>query len=142
MEDILIIAPYSELAKDAVRLRKKTDFKFSLILGEPDIPYQQQINPSTRVVISRGGTAKSLRELLELPVVDVPVTPSDILQAISAVIKCGHKKIAVITPTNILSQTNYVLELSDEVQLIFETDVGGQIADTVKRLIQNEKVEA
>ncbi|WP_456318183.1 sigma 54-interacting transcriptional regulator [Priestia megaterium] len=142
VEDILIIAPYSELAKDAVRLRKKTDFKFSLILGEPDIPYQQQINPSTRVVISRGGTAKSLRELLELPVVDVPVTPSDILQAISAVIKCGHKKIAVITPTNILSQTNHTLELSDEVQLIFETDVGGQIANTVKRLIQNEKVEA
>lgn len=142
VEDILIIAPYSELAKDAVQLRKKTDFKFSLILSESDLPYQQQINPSTRVVISRGGTAKSLRELLELPVVDVPVTSSDILQAISAVTKGGYKKIAIITPTNILSQTNHTLELSDEVQLMFKTDEGGQIADTVKRLIQNDKVEA
>lgn len=142
VEDILIIAPYSELAKDAVQLRKKTNFKFSLILSESEIPYQQQINPSTRVVISRGGTAKSLRELLELPVVDVPVTPSDILQAISAVTKGGYKKIAIITPTNILSQTNHTLELSDDVQLMFETDEGGQIADTVKRLIQNDKVEA
>lgn len=142
VEDILIIAPYSELAKDAVQLREKTDFKFSLILSESDLPYQQQINPSTRVVISRGGTAKSLRELLELPVIDVPVTPSDILQAISAVAKCGYKKIAIITPTNILSQKNHTLELSDELQLIFETDVDVQIGDTVKRLIQNEKVEA
>lgn len=142
VEEILIIAPYSELAKDAVQLRKKTDFKFSLVLSEPEIPYQQQINPSTRVVISRGGTAKSLRELVDLPVIDIPVTPSDILQSISAVAKYGYKKIAIITPTNILSQTNHTLELSSELQLIFETNVGGQIADTVKRLIQNEKVEA
>ncbi|MFB9760279.1 sigma 54-interacting transcriptional regulator [Ectobacillus funiculus] len=142
MEDILIIAPYPELANDAVQLREKTDIKFSLILGDPEIPYQQQINPSTRVVISRGGTAKSLRDSLDLPIVDVPVTPSDILRAISAVATCGYKKIAIITPTNILSKTNHTLELSDQLQLIFATDMDGQIADIVKRLIQDEKVEA
>lgn len=142
VEDILIIAPYPELVNDAIQLREKTDIKFSLILADPEIPYQQQINPSTRVVISRGGTAKSLRDSLDLPIVDVPVTPSDILRAISAVAKCGYKKIAIITPTNILSKTNHTLELSDQLQLIFATDIDGQIADIVKRLIQEEKVEA
>lgn len=141
MEDILIIAPYPELEKDAIQLRGKTDIKFSVILGDSKRSYQQ-INPSTRVIISRGGTAKSLRGSLDLPVVDVPVTPADILRSISVVAKCGYKKIAIITPANILSNINHTLELSDQLQLIFATDMDGSIAETVKRLIQDEEVEA
>ncbi|MFE4140471.1 sigma 54-interacting transcriptional regulator [Peribacillus sp. YIM B13472] len=141
IEDILIIAPYPELEKDAIQLRGKTDIKFSVILGDSKRSYQQ-INPSTRVIISRGGTAKSLRGSLDLPVVDVPVTPADILRSISVVAKCGYKKIAIITPANILSNINHTLELSDQLQLIFATDMDGPIAETVKRLIQDEEVEA
>lgn len=142
MEDILIIAPYPELEKDAIQLREKTDIKFSVILGDSKRPYQQQINPATRVIISRGGTAKSLRNSLDLPIVDVPVTPADILRSISAVAKRGYKKIAVITPANILSNINHTLELTDQLQLVFATGMEGQFADTVKRLIQHEQVEA
>ncbi|MEH7272140.1 sigma 54-interacting transcriptional regulator [Neobacillus vireti] len=142
MEDILIIAPYPELEKDAIQLRGKTEIKFSVILGDSKIPYKQQINPLTRVIISRGGTAKSLRDSLDLPVVDVPVTPADILRSISIVAKSGYKKIAIITPANILSKTNHTFQLSEQLHLIFATGVEGQIENTVKRLIQDEKVEA
>ncbi|MDQ1002051.1 transcriptional regulator with PAS, ATPase and Fis domain [Neobacillus niacini] len=142
MKDILIIAPYPELAKDAIQLREKTDIKFSLIIGDSEKSYKQQIDSSTRVIISRGGTAKSLRDSLDLPIVEVPVTTADILQSISDVAKCGYKKIAIITPANILSNINHSLELSDQLQLIFATGVEGQIANNVKRLIQLEKVEA
>lgn len=142
VEDILIIAPYPELAKNAVHIRGKTDIKFSIIVGNSEVSYQQQINPSTRVIISRGGTAKYLRNLLDLPVVDIPVTTTDILQSISEVAKCGYKKIAIITPANILSKADCTFELSDQLQLIFATGVDGEIEDAVKRLIQDEKVEA
>ncbi|GAA3314154.1 hypothetical protein GCM10020331_006030 [Ectobacillus funiculus] len=56
------------------------------------------------------------------------------MRAISAVATCGYKKIAIITPTNILSKTNHTLELSDQLQLIFATDMDGQIADIVKKV--------
>ncbi|WNS78698.1 sigma 54-interacting transcriptional regulator [Domibacillus sp. DTU_2020_1001157_1_SI_ALB_TIR_016] len=142
LEDILIIAPYPELAKDAMQLREKTDIPFSLISGDPKNPWQQQINPATRVIISRGGMAKSLRKMQELPVIDVPVTPADILKSISAVARSGYKKIAIITPANILSKPSRVMELSDQLQLIFVTDADGSIENVVKRLIEDEKVEA
>lgn len=142
MEDILIIAPYPELAKDAMQLCEKTDIPFSLISGNPEISWQQQINPATRVIISRGGMAKSLRKMQGLPVIDVPVTPADILKSISAVARIGYKKIAIITPANILSKPSRMMELSDQLQLIFVTNADGNIEDVVKRLIEDEKVEA
>ncbi|MCM3655332.1 sigma 54-interacting transcriptional regulator [Metabacillus litoralis] len=142
LEDILIIAPYPELAKDAIQLREKTDIPFSLISGDPEIPWQQQINPATRVIISRGGMAKSLRKMQELPVIDVPVTPADILKSISVVAHGGYKKIAIITSANILSKPSRVMDLSNQLQLIFATDTDGSLEDVVKRLIQDEKVEA
>lgn len=142
MEEILIIAPYPEFTEDAVKLREKTDIKFSLIAGDSAILDHQQINPLTRVIISRGGTATSLRQTQDLPVIDVPVTPTDILQSISAVARAGYKKIAIITPVNILSETSRTMELSGQLQLIFATDVDGSMEDVVKRLIQDERVEA
>jgi PAS domain S-box-containing protein len=142
MDEILLIAPYPRLAEVALQLRHKINKKFALMQGQREQPFEEQISPSTRVIISRGGMAKSLRASLELPIVEVPVTTSDILKAVSNVTKYGFKKIAIITPSNILFQGDRSILLTD-LELQFETGEDlQQIENIVKRLIQNDKVDA
>jgi len=85
MESILIIAPHSKFAETArVVARKYKDVAVELGLLEQSIDIARKAEAEgVEVLISRGGTAELLdREIKSTPVVEVLVSPYDLLKAI------------------------------------------------------------
>ncbi len=63
-----------------------------------------------RVFVSRGGTAKLLREHFGIPIVEIAVTAHDILKAIHPLVRAG-KKVAVIGFANVISGARQLAEI-------------------------------
>lgn len=121
-EDILLVAPYSQLAGLAEEVRKQASIPFKIIMGNLDERSEEidfYIQNGIKVVVSRGGTAQYLRERLSVPVVDIPVTSFDILNAISRLHGRGFTQIAFITTSNIIISTEHFQKIMD-ISLRFE----------------------
>ncbi len=86
---VLFVAPFKKLAED-VRLvidEKFPDKKdlFKIIekdLNEAQLAVQEAINDGIEVIVSRGGTASLIETKVDIPIVCVQVTITDILQAV------------------------------------------------------------
>jgi transcriptional regulator with PAS, ATPase and Fis domain len=145
MEDMLLVAPYPELAELAERLKEKTSMSFSTIvanLHENFDTINESIKGGSKLIVTRGGTAEYLRKTLSVPVIEIPVTSFDILRSISNVSSKGYKNIAFITTSNIIFKTEHFNKIVD-ITLQFESckDVK-DIPGKVQSLIKNSNVEA
>ncbi|UOF92610.1 PrpR N-terminal domain-containing protein [Fodinisporobacter ferrooxydans] len=101
---VLGIAPYSGLRDLFYELAKEED-RFELDveiadLGEAIDTIGQSKVLEYDVIVSRGGTATLLREYVEIPVIDVPVSGYDILRVLT-LIKDSNSRVAVIGFPNI-----------------------------------------
>lgn len=144
MEDILLVAPYNEIANIARNLKKTIKIPFSIIkgnLGEGIDEVDLGIKNGVKIIVSRGGTAEYLRERIHIPVIEIPVTSFDILKAISSVSSKGFKKILFITTSNIIFKNHYFNKILD-VNLQFETCNINEIPAKVKNFIETEGIEA
>ena len=120
--EILLVAPYPSLRELAEQRKSQIDISFDTVVGnlaENWDEIQSLIGQGVKVVLSRGGTAQYLRERLDIPVVDIPVTSFDILNAISLINQHGFKKIAFITTKNIIVKNEHFSKIMD-VSLSFE----------------------
>lgn len=136
--DILLVAPYPSLGELAEKVKSQIDISFDTVVSNLDENWDEidsLIGQGVKVVLSRGGTAQYLRERLDIPVVDIPVTSFDILNAISLINRKGFRKIAFITTKNIIVKHEHFNEIMD-ISLSFEPvkDVG-EIPDKVQALI-------
>ena len=144
MEDILLVAPYNEIANIARNLKKTIKIPFSIIkgnLGESIDEVNLGIKNGVKIIVSRGGTAEYLRERIHVPVIEIPVTSFDILKAISSISSKGFKKIAFITTSNIIFKNHFFNKILD-VNLQFETCNIIEIPKKVKYFIETEGIEA
>jgi PAS domain S-box-containing protein len=85
MKSILIIAPHIKIAETAkIVARKHKDVAVELGLLEQSIDIARKAEAEgVDVLISRGGTAQLLdREIKSTPIVELPVSPYDLLKAI------------------------------------------------------------
>ena len=140
MEDILLVAPYFELATLSNRIKSKIDIPFSTIVGNLDENFHvvnEAIKKGVKIVVTRGGTAKYLKENISVPVIEIPVTSFDILRSISNVGNKGYKKIAFITTSNIIFRTEHFNKIMD-ITLHFESckevkDIPEKVEDLVNK---------
>lgn len=122
LEDILLVAPYLQLADLAEEVRQQANIPFKIIIGNLDERSEEidfHIQNGIKVVVSRGGTAQYLRQRLSVPVVDIPVTSFDILNAISKMDGRRFTQIAFITTANIIVSTEHFQKIMD-ISLRFE----------------------
>lgn len=86
MYRILGIAPYEALKKAMTRIaEKRTDLELECYVGDLDkgVEIVQEKDPgSYDAIISRGGTAKAIQSVTDIPVIDIPLSVYDILRAI------------------------------------------------------------
>jgi PAS domain S-box-containing protein len=138
--DILLVAPYPSLKDLAEKVKGQVDLSFDIVVGnlnENRDEIDAIIEQGVKVVLSRGGTAQYLRERLDIPVVDIPATSYDILNAISLINRRGFKKIAFITTRNIIVKTEHFNEIMD-ISLYFEPVKNTEeIPHKVQELIQS-----
>lgn len=152
MKEILLVAPYSDLEKLAKDLQASVKVLFDSIVAA-DVPSEgnldqnfayikERTTANVKIVVSRGGTAQYLKRKLKVPVIEIPVTSFDILRSIENVSKKGYKKIAFITTSNIMLNTEHFNEIMG-VTLHFEScEKVSQIPEKVKRLISEHGVDA
>ncbi|WP_155894531.1 sigma 54-interacting transcriptional regulator [Desulfotomaculum nigrificans] len=85
IERICFIAPYQELADIAEQAKRELKLDLDIRMGnleEGIVPAQEAEREGAQVIISRGGTASIIRNHVEIPVVEIPVTGYDILKVL------------------------------------------------------------
>ncbi len=84
---LALILPYSEMAQDFTRLTKKVGIKPYIAfatLGEA-AAIARDIESETDVILSRGGTAEYIKEVVDIPVVSISITSFDALMSVYSV---------------------------------------------------------
>jgi transcriptional regulator with PAS, ATPase and Fis domain len=83
---IAMVAPYPEMARDAEEVCRMYGERIEILLGRMSTGVQagkRAMQEGAGVLISRGGTFVLLSRQLPIPVVEIAVTPYDVLRALS-----------------------------------------------------------
>ncbi|MCF7944506.1 MAG: sigma 54-interacting transcriptional regulator [Spirochaetia bacterium] len=104
--NILLVAPYPDLASTAQECLESYPYDVNIIHGDLDAGLKAAENcireNKADMIISRGGTATLLQKNLSVPTFEIDVTGYDLLRAIYPHAK-RNKKIAVIGYENVIS---------------------------------------
>ncbi|WP_411679372.1 sigma-54 interaction domain-containing protein [Clostridium thailandense] len=117
MSSILLISPYAKLSKISKKIIESENIDMEII--EPNLwnlkneSSIKKINKDAKVILSRGMIARVVRSNTSVPVIEIPVTSFDILDAISTVSNKGYKNIAIITVSNMLFNPEYEKLIGD-----------------------------
>jgi transcriptional regulator with PAS, ATPase and Fis domain len=111
MSNILFISPYTKLSLIAEKIISEENIDveildadvLNLVNDQGAKELIKKISKETKVVVSRGMIAKIVRDYTSLPVVEIPITTFDILDAISTVSNKRYEEVAIIYVSNMLS---------------------------------------
>jgi len=125
-----IVAPYPELSKIAKEVLKELEIDARVVVGDLDkgvMAAKRLIEEGVEIIISRGGTATAIAQKLDEPVVEIIVSPYDIIRALTEAKKYGDY-IGVVGFQNVIYGSKGLEELLkvkiDELEIKAETDVG------------------
>jgi transcriptional regulator with PAS, ATPase and Fis domain len=86
---IVLIAPYNNLLETAVEVKKDLNVEFEVELGDLSEGAKIAVEWEKKgadIIISRGGTYKMIKEAVSVPVVEIKVSPYDILRQFQGLI--------------------------------------------------------
>ena len=95
---LALISTYPDMTKLFKRLAKQEGFNPYIAVANLSeaATLAKNIEPQADVILSRGGTAAYIKDVVEIPVVSIPVTPFDVIRSIYG-IKNSVKEIALFT---------------------------------------------
>ncbi len=114
-EKIILIAPYEGLKIIADNVINEKKINIETKIGDMDfgvIEAEKAKEQGKVVVISRGGTAKVIKENVDIPVVEIKVTGYDLLRVLNKY-KDVNKNIAVIGYENVVSGAKVISDILD-----------------------------
>lgn len=91
---IVLVAPYNEMVQDAQEVCRMYGELIDIVVGKMGSGLRaakRAVEDGAGVVISRGGTWTLLSEALSIPVVEIAVTPYDVLRALQKARNYGNK---------------------------------------------------
>jgi len=115
VRELLFLSPYPKLSNLANELlcQKKVDYEIIDIPALQSEEAVKALDKSARVIVSRGGVAKTIRLYSDIPVVEIPVTLFDILDACNSVSNVGSKGKAIITSANIIYSPWHISKIKE-----------------------------
>lgn len=134
---IMLIAPYVELAEEAKRIN--LELNYDVIVRHaylPDLPavLAEARNKKVDVIVSRGGIALKAAKMQDIPVVEIPITGFDILEALERG-KTLSPRVAVVGFANIIRGANRVAEILHIPKLVVAyRENANDCAETIKTL--------
>ncbi|MGB4588584.1 MAG: PrpR N-terminal domain-containing protein [Clostridiaceae bacterium] len=140
---VLGIAPYEGMKNQMLTLAKEyPDLELTVYVGDMEqglLIAQNNFHGDYDVVISRGATAKMLRQKLTIPVIEIEISMYDILCAIKLA-NGLKKKIAMISFADIRNQMLPLRDLLDFSIDVHVVDSVDQVESTLRSL-QEQKCE-
>ena len=112
---VALIAPYPEMAELARVICKEFEKPIEVEVGDLQEGLKKGkllLEKGVEVIISRGGTAKLLKEYLNIPIVEIKVTAYDILGALQK-IQNRNKKIGIVGFENVIYGSEKLGDLLD-----------------------------
>lgn len=139
MHPVALIAPYPGMAILARTIAKESDQPILIDLGDLQAGLQRGKELSEKgveVIISRGGTAKLLKEHLNIPIVEIKVTAYDILGALQKVKRKGQK-IGIVGFENVVLGSEKLGDLLDLDLTVFPIQREEQAPDILEAAYKN-----
>ncbi|MDD7020966.1 MAG: zinc-binding dehydrogenase [Aeromonadales bacterium] len=100
---ILVIAPGRSISKTARRIIAEKGLEVGVETANDDLALAVlKRHPEARVVVSRGGTSKSLRSVPGITVVDICASFADIASAVQKLLDRGCRRISVVSQDNLI----------------------------------------
>ncbi|WP_434311135.1 PrpR N-terminal domain-containing protein [Hominifimenecus sp. rT4P-3] len=138
---VLAIAPYDGMAGLIEKEAKKfPELTLDVVTGnlEEGVQIAQANHPANYdLIISRGGTAELLREKVAIPVVEIPVSSFDILQAVQLSVHTPGKR-AVVGFSNITHSARMINDLLNLGLDIYTLVESGDIQQVIHGLLQKD----
>ncbi|MGN0907992.1 MAG: sigma 54-interacting transcriptional regulator [Succinivibrio sp.] len=111
---ILVIAPGRSISATARRIVAQKGLEVGVETANDDLALSVlKRHPDARVVVSRGGTSKSLRSAPGVTVVDICASFADIAQAVQKLIDRGCRRISVVSQDNLIDPGVVELRVGD-----------------------------
>ncbi|MBM7615622.1 sigma 54-interacting transcriptional regulator [Alkaliphilus hydrothermalis] len=148
-EKIVLIAPYAGLKTISDQVVEENNIDLTTRTGDMFLGVaeaQKAKAEGKKVIISRGGTAKVIRENVNIPVVEIKVTGYDLLRVLHKY-KNVKKKIAVIGYDNVVSGAKVLSgilgidikyfpvleeeEVEKKIELAYQSEIDIVIGDTI-----------
>jgi transcriptional regulator, propionate catabolism operon regulatory protein len=147
MDNIYVIAPF-DLTKEQKHLMEKqmVDRPYNVTFLETLFPYErtlEEIPASASVIVSRGGLGEYLHTEAQIPYVHIPVTPYDLLRAVSQVYGKGYRKIVVLMFDQIINDTEaFSLDFKDATVQVLSYNNSKELTQLLRDLIKTEQVDS
>lgn len=114
MTSILFIAPHEEIAATAQMIIKKMHIDIPVITASNQAAVNAAITQEQiSIIISRGGTARDLRQYTNKIIVELHTSFIDISTAIEKIAAAGSKNIAIVSTDNILENASNLFNFGD-----------------------------
>jgi methyl-accepting chemotaxis protein len=114
MEPILFIAKSQTMADLAAQITDKMEIEIAITISSRTEVQKVVVNyPDISVYISRGGTAKALRQQQGNIVVELRPTLGELLEPIHKIASKGINKIAVVASTDLIGESIYDFEIAN-----------------------------
>jgi transcriptional regulator with PAS, ATPase and Fis domain len=140
--ELAIIAPYPELAEMAKQVCDELEIKAEIAVGdlEEGVKLAKKfVKSGVEIIISRGGTATAIMEKVGEPVIEIMVSPYDIIRAVASAKKMGNS-IGIIGFKNVIYGCESLGEILDvrikELEIKDESEVLDVIEKAKKDNIQ------
>ena len=116
MNDIVIIAPYKDLFSLCNRIIKERGYKdIDVILGDLSqgvVEAKKAVAKGAKIIISRGGTYRLIKNSVNIPVVELRITAFDLLKGFKEVMDYKGK-IGVVGFENVIYGCKKIGEVLD-----------------------------
>lgn len=135
---LLLIAPYENLLETAYEVKRDLNIDFMIEFG--NLKDGLEVAKKFRgkgidAVISRGGTYQLIKENIDLPVIEIKVSPYDILRQFQGLVK-GNKRICVAGYKNVIYGCEIIGKVFEleiiKVEFSREEDIPEQIKHAIK----------
>ena len=134
---ILAIAPYESMKMLMIETVKKfDDIELTVFIGDLEqglLLARHNFYSDYDVIISRGGTASMLREQLDLPIIEIEISPLDILRAM----KLGEnisRDYAIVGFPNISRNARIICEIMETTIDIYSINGADEVESVLKEV--------
>lgn len=139
MKNIVLIAPFEELGKMAEKIVDENGFDVDVIVGDLSEGVRvarKAIEQGARLLISRGGTYKVIKNAVDVPVVEIKMSSFDILRGFKNLFRY-EEQIGIIGYKNIIDGCEIIGELLglniELIEIKKEAEAFKVVGEAVKR---------
>ena len=138
IEPILFIALSTKMAEMAAHIAAEMGITFPIEVGSMQTAQEIAARyPHAEVIVSRGGTATTIKTTTDRVVVEITASIEDVLQSAQRLVERGCKAVAVVANSGIIGNVTQELQIGEIKIGLCPWQDSGKIADIMEQLIRD-----